>query len=441
MATNVANAVIVAGGDATHAAVKIAKEGLLDTATATHTKEETKYYLVSNAGNALDLAGKTTLAPTTSLPIYLRFALENMVLGATIPNAAAGGGVGDDFVVMQYTSNTGGESRAVAPGSLGVLPDMPGSLTVTAHVSALDALRGTDAIDTTPQMAEDAVMVVDGIAEKGTSSMTVADVASGFTAFLTEEGGAVSSTLAAIGMLEIESRMSVIVQAGTAATSPDDLLADTDPITVTYKGDFSEHAYTLNTAMNCATDTEEESSVNADMTELTPDSQPDGAATVMHYLCVMVSDENMMRITEEPFTATVKYAALENAAFPRMEMTEEIGFIDRNGTTVHIPYMTTFDGYNQRIVLSNRSSTDAPYEISFRPETGVIATPKDMANGTLKANSTITYKATDLVMLEEGSRTAATIDVVARPDDIDVASVIVNTVSRDTDTVVHHSGM
>ena len=132
--------------------MKIAKESLLDTTIATHTKDEVKYYLVTNADNALDLAGKTTLAPTSSLPIYLRFKLENMVLGAAINGAAAGGGVGDNFVVMQYMANTGGESRVVMPGSLGVRPDMPGSLTVTAHVSALDALRGRDAIDTTPQM-------------------------------------------------------------------------------------------------------------------------------------------------------------------------------------------------------------------------------------------------------------------------------------------------
>ena len=440
-ATNVANAVIVAGGDATHAAVKIAKEGLLDTATNTHTKDEMEYYLVANAGSALDLAGKTTLAPTTSLPIYLRFELENMILGAAITGAAAGGGVGDDFVVTQYTDGAGGTSRIVAPTSLGVLPDMAGSLTVTAHVSALDALRGTDAIDTTPQMAEDAVMVVDGIVETGTSSMTVANVATGFTKFVSPGGGAVSTTVAAIGMLEIETEMSVRVQAGTVAATPDGLLSSTTPITVTYKGDFSEHTYTLNTAMDCGTATAVESTVNAAKTELTPDTQPDGSAAVMHYLCVMVSDGNMMRITDAPFTATVKYAAVDNAAFPRMEMTETVGMIDRNGTTVHIPYMTTYDGYNQRIVLSNRSSTEVLYEISFRPEMGVTATPTDMAMGTLMGNSTMTYKATDLVMLEGGARTAATIDLVARPDDIDVTSVIVNKESQDTDTVVHHSGM
>ena len=437
MATNVANAVIVAGGDGMHTAVKIAKEGLLDTPAATHTKDEVKYYLVTNAGESLDMEATALLAPTTSLPIYLRFELENMLFGAAIPSPAAGGGIGDDFVVMSYTTGTGSEGRTIQPGSLLVLPDMPGSVTVTAHVSALDALRSTDPINTTPQMAEDAVMVVDGIVETGTSSMTVADVATGFTKFVVG-AGAVSTTTAAIGMLEIETAMSVLVQAGTAAATPSALLSNTDPIAITYKGDFSEHTYSLNGMADCAVGNAIASSVNADDTELTPNAQPDGTAAVMHYLCVTVSDDNTMRITDAPFTATVKYTAVADAAFPRMEMTEEIGMIDRNGTTVHIPYMTTFDGYNQRILLSNRSSTEAPYEFSFRPEMGVTATPTDMAKGMLMGNSTVTYRAADLVMLEGGSRTAATIDVVARPVDIDVTSVTVNKESRDTDTVVHN---
>ena len=40
-----------------------------------------------------------------------------------------------------------------------------------------------------------------------------------------------------------------------------------------------------------------------------------------------------------------------------------------------------------------------------------------------------------------GSRTAATISVAAPMSLVDVTSVIVNKMSQDTDTVVHHSGM
>jgi hypothetical protein len=439
MATNVANALIVAGGDGTHADAKFAKEALTDTTGTTHTKNSTKYYLVGNTGTVLHITGETIIAPTEDVPIFLRFELENMVFGSVIADASAGGGVGDNFVVMRYEAGSGSVGRVIEPTSLGVMPGMPGSVAVTAHASALDAFRDTNAVDTEPQMAENAVMVVDGIVETGTSSTTVAEVATGFTKFVSPGGGAISTTLAAIGKLEIKTAMSVLARNGSPAATPSVLLNSTDPITVTYMGDFSEHTYTLNSAMACTGDVLV-SSVNSDKTELTLATQPDGStATETQYLCVSVAEDNMMRITDAAFTATVKYAAVENAAFPRMEMTETVGMIDRNGTTVHIPYMTTFDGYNQRIVLSNRSSTEALYEISFRPEMGVTATPTDMATGTLMGNSTVTYKATDLVMLEGGSRTAATIDVVARPDDIDVSSVIVNKDGGGTDTVVHHS--
>ena len=124
-----------------------------------------------------------------------------------------------------------------------------------------------------------------------------------------------------------------------------------------------------------------------------------------------------------------------------MPMERKLGMVTRNGTTAHIPYMTTYEGYNQRIVMSNRGSTDAVYEFEFRPEEGVTATAGMYAMGTLKANSTITMPAADVVTLDGGARTAATIIVEAESVHIDVASVIVNRESRDTDTVVHHSGM
>ena len=48
--------------------------------------------------------------------------------------------------------------------------------------------------------------------------------------------------------------------------------------------------------------------------------------------------------------------------------------IMRNGTTVHIPYITQFADYNQRIVIVNRGG-EAAYSMSFMTEDGVTATP------------------------------------------------------------------
>ena len=66
--------------------------------------------------------------------------------------------------------------------------------------------------------------------------------------------------------------------------------------------------------------------------------------------------------------------------------------IMRDGTTAHIPYLSTYEGYNHRITLSNRGSQDADYEFTFRPEEGVTAMPGMYAEGTLTAGETMILK-------------------------------------------------
>ena len=109
--------------------------------------------------------------------------------------------------------------------------------------------------------------------------------------------------------------------------------------------------------------------------------------------------------------------------------------ITRDGTTVHIPFLTTWADYNQRIVISNRGANEAPYWITFRPEAGVMATPGMYATGMLDANSTKVLRAMDVVTLEGRTRTAATFVAEAQRSQIDVATVIVNMMTGSTDTV------
>ena len=169
------------------------------------------------------------------------------------------------------------------------------------------------------------------------------------------------------------------------------------------------------------------------------------AGTVGRYLCIMVdagsdiwSEEMPLRIpTTEPYTAMGTYMAVGDVhAFAPMGMMRTLGSITRDGTTVHIPYLTTYDGYNQRIVLSNRGSRDADYIMDFRPEAGVTASDGMYADGMLPGSSTVTLRAMDVVMLEGGNRTAATIVLEANSSDIDVSTIIVNKETRGTDTTV-----
>ena len=138
-----------------------------------------------------------------------------------------------------------------------------------------------------------------------------------------------------------------------------------------------------------------------------------------------------------PYMVTTDYAAgTMDAGWPPNDGEHSLGSITRDGTTVHIPYLTTFADYNQRIVVSNRGANPAPYWITFRPEDGVMATPNDMyAMGTLEGNSTKVLRAMDVVTLEGRSRTAATFVAEAPATQIDVATIIVNLTTGSTDTV------
>ena len=443
MATNVANAVIKAGGTeavgSTYGNVMFAKEDLLGTEAGTHTEDGVKYYIVTNAGNALDIQAATALAPSASLPTYLRFELENMVFGAQVAGVASGGGPGQNFAVVQYTSGDANANRILAPTTIGVLPDMSGSVSVTEHVNALHALEGTNPLGN-PQMAENAVRVVDGIVETGMSSMSVAEVETGFTKFVSGTGGAASDTVAAIGMLEIETAASVLDQLGVAVDSPDDVLGATTPITITYKGDFSGEedglTYSLYNGMDCGTAetpaTAVPASVNDDETEMTPDAQPDGTGSVMHYLCVTVGADSTAVLPNTAFTATVKYTAVADAAFPRMEMTETVGSIGRNGTSYHIPYLTTHEAYRQRVVIVNRGAATTYSFGNFQSDDDAMPEPGGMAMGDLPMGQKV-LRSTDIV--SGVTRAAATLSIVASRDNISAAIQQVTLGNAVVDTV------
>ena len=45
-----------------------------------------------------------------------------------------------------------------------------------------------------------------------------------------------------------------------------------------------------------------------------------------------------------------------------------VGTIGHDGTTVQIPFVTSYDGYAQRIVIVNRNKVDVGYSLSFHVE-------------------------------------------------------------------------
>ena len=157
------------------------------------------------------------------------------------------------------------------------------------------------------------------------------------------------------------------------------------------------------------------------------------------HLCIMVADPESEHAVPIPATdsymvATSYDGASTSSAFvPGGEYT--LGYIQRDGTTVRIPYLTTFPDYNQRIVIRNRGGA-AGYGLNFHAEDGARATPGANARGMLPANS-VTYlsmRHDDLVRLENTFRVAATLTVVSEDRNIDV-SVSQTNVNGGTDTV------
>ena len=174
--------------------------------------------------------------------------------------------------------------------------------------------------------------------------------------------------------------------------------------------------------------------MNSAGTELTPDDQPDGGAAVTHHLCVSVADDNTQPITNAPFTASVKYVAADNAAFPRAEQTVEVGRIGRNGATLRLPYLTTHGAYNQRVVLVNRGRPTTYTFGEFQAEGGVTAEAGALASGALPTGQTV-LRSTGIVEVTGSSRASATLSVVAEPRHISAAVQQVNLGDGSVDTV------
>ena len=168
-------------------------------------------------------------------------------------------------------------------------------------------------------------------------------------------------------------------------------------------------------------------------------TKPQGASgfTTKMSLCIHVDGETTIPVTDN-YTVTTKYAGIPDAAFPPPGIMYELGnlgMIMHDGTTYHIPYLTTFDGYNQRIAVVNRSGRTVDYMFTdFMAEDGNTVTGGEAHSGTFSPGQTV-LRATDIVTLEGGARAAANLTILADPSEISAATQTVNLGSRGTDTV------
>ena len=160
------------------------------------------------------------------------------------------------------------------------------------------------------------------------------------------------------------------------------------------------------------------------------------------YLCVSIDNENEVEIPVGDYSldVTLGTGATDTRPFPAVgDGPFTVGRITHDGTTVQIPYLTTYEGYNQRIVIVNRSKEDVAYSMTFSTEADVTATPGMAAEGMANGGATTVLRAVDVVTIEGGNRASAQVVLLSDPAKLDMATQVVNKMGGGTDTVVLES--
>ncbi len=432
---------------------RVAIETLSNASNDTTTVDGETYYLATNT--AFSARTQIGVRGASGRKVYVRYDLENMVF-LDAPWAAyfnspyrefdleAGGTEDSNYYVASSPASAFPRTESIQFDMiLAVRPDRPGRITYTVYLNIGDALLRRNPLET---KARDVILPVRSLQDEVTPGVVTATVASNFT----QLAAAGANTL---GMLTIAvaddpegyphytpneftfnpvpvNDFTDIARAGDAAAGTGSL--------ATFRGDFSVGAFYANTAAAASCGT-------APLTTKGPNDKVLEKATVavaegITSLCVAVPANNTAEIPEGEYTVAVDYEALPNRAFPPIDLAEtSIGRIRRDGTRVQIPYLTTFSGYRQNVVIVNRNTRPVAYTFKFVAEEGVAATPGAMAEGMVPAQGRAVLKATDIVSLAGKTRTAATLDVVAASGTVDVATVQVNMNDKGTDTVLLES--
>ena len=439
--------------------------------------------MVDTAGELGACAAHTSTATSTSLAVrvgfgmrlavgqtrYVRLDLTNMRFRTAITSSfndvclittgggdhdravEAGGQVGDAHVIFAITrTGTAGTDSDAEPNwpiyfavhdLLEIKPGATtGDFTYSAYADVGTAVGGNNSLKRTTKTGVSVKTSVRTQVMAG-SSPAVADVAVNprFTNFV----GGGSRPLGSVTVTLTKSHLKSVMGGGTVATLGDVRRSGT--ITLTAAGGLEFGTFSMHPNADC-TGTAVPVAVSAK-----GETKGQGTVSVAEgtrTLCVAqrmvdhdmdnTTDPVAQEIPETSIAAAVSYTrntAAHNAPAGVDAMT--IGSIERNGTTVRLPFLTTFENYNNRIVIVNRGNVPADYELMFTTEDAVTATPGHMAEGTVPANATMVIKVADAVTLEGGTRTSATLAVVAPETLVDVATTIVNKMDQSTDTVTY----
>jgi hypothetical protein len=417
-----------------------------------------RYPLLTSA--ALTVTGEALVGTGVSTVRYIRYALTNAVFdgvptwtvptrnaadgGAGVPAtistalgtaAIIGGGASQDaFVAFQVTTIATNQIKidavqtlAITTG-LDVSPAGPATITYSVHDSASDAVSGASPISSSTAPY---VTIQPAYANGMAACDAVATVASGFTTFAARAAAGTCPIEAADGdILVIGSyTAATTVTAGhLAADGAAAVLADITSATqvITLTGDVTNGVFSANTVNTCAAGTTIAMTKNADNTAASTAATANTAVDL--FFCL---DASGLTGTE-----TIKKGDYTIQAMTDQSAAIAIGSITYDTTTVEAPYITTYEGYNQRIFIDNRGATAAYYSTTFTTEAGVTAAAGTAGTGTVPANTMATVRVSDLVTFTGGTRGSATMEIEATDGNIWVTTQIVDLGTGMTDTLV-----
>lgn len=400
------------------------------------------------------------IAPTLS---FTNTADPPVAIAAVTTTVVAGGGEGDDFVQFSVTTGANAipsSSRLFLEiGRIYVDPDNDGSISIrTSRVIAGERIESSTTLS-------NVVKVGSALIATATPTVQTASVEEMFMKFKTGTGVASDQLAANVGSLHIGiatttgafhnagrgdvssgmvSEASHLVSAAavvfTGATS---FLADEgegdDAKKKVYVGDVDC------TPIGSSIVDDDDASLKAALDPFDDYTGAVGSDERMAspgYLCLNVDGETVIPATEA-YTASVTYTSAlgANAAFlPPSSGILTLGRIIRDGSTVRIPYLTTNQKYNQRVVVVNHTSSPVEYSTTFKTADGTTSTARDAANGMLPAGRSV-LNVRDMVRFDvegndNGGHGSAEMAVVAASNMIDVATVITTRSDGSTDTVV-----
>ncbi len=477
LATSTAHAIVdLDAADKSEPAVTFAKE-LLNAST---THGEDTYYTVTATGTGNDaglVRAKLGTSVSRGKSATVVFSFQNLVfvhatntpilevnksdgtaLVGAEPAHSAGGISGDSTVTFTLSPTVALPADAVltisTPDGVGISADAP--VSITMDVTADPFLVG--GTPTTHQASyANAIDAQLSINVTSTPNSVRASLAEGYRKFSEGPGVYDSGTTASLGRIAIAIEPHLKPDGNTIVANdlyraypPGNLLPNRPDLPqsllsfVVVKGDFSfidRARFDLDSECD---------HIENDFGNLVPtDGTTQIAAQNLHYVtprhfCVRVSgaaDETP--ITEGDYMAevTLVYVGDVNTDFAPATYTVPYGSIGRDGLAVHIPYLTTDERYNQRIVIVNRGA-ETTYDMSFTSEDGISTDPSSRASGNLPTGTTV-LKTRDVVFISGGPphRVSGTIVFQSPPGSISVATNQTNRGDGGTDTVVYTLGI